>query len=73
MAKKGRPAGKPKERITISLFKQDADTLRGFYKIGGYNRIIRRLVAEHCEKIRAQASEGLSEDGEPTDAESQET
>lgn len=43
--------------VTIRLFAEDLDYLKLAYPQGGYNRVIRALVARHIRSLRNRTAE----------------
>jgi len=44
-------------KVTIRIYRQDAETLRTSYPGMGYNAILRALAAKHCRQIRNKSNQ----------------
>lgn len=54
-------AEKPCKKMTLRLFEEDLEYLRLAYPTGGYNRIVRALVARHVRALRNRTIEHFAE------------
>ena len=52
---------RPLQVVTIRLFRDDLRYLRLAYPVGGYNSIVRAIVARHVRALRNKTAENLSE------------
>lgn len=43
----------PLEKITINIREGDRETLRFYHSSMTYNQVIRKLVADHCDKLKS--------------------
>lgn len=62
-----REKGEFKQIGRVNLYVGDLETLKEFYPEMGYGRVIRNLVHQHCQKLRAKFNQRTSAKGVATE------